>query len=393
MNASPMKAPHEYPRRLLVAATGLSPQIVTETLYALAVRPTHGVPLFVPTEVHLVTTKEGAERTKLALLHPDSGWFHRLCAEYGLPGIRLDPGDIHVLADAAGAPLDDIRTPEDNALAADAIAAVVRDLTRDPNSALHVSIAGGRKTMGFYLGYTLSLYGRPQDRLSHVLVDEPYESHPDFFYPTRASTIIHTRDHRSRPYDTREARVTLADIPFVRLREELPAALIDGTARFGESVAAAQRAIGPVELVLDAESRRIRAGGRVLTLSSKVQFAFLAWFARRQQADEPWLACPADGAPETDYREAFMAELQNADPSGDHERTIRRLRSGMTRDFFSETKSKLHTKLRAGLGRRQSRPYEIGADGGRLARRYGLDIAPGAIRFSPVEPRPDTTAG
>ena len=30
--------------------------------------------------------------------------------------------------------------------------------------------------MGFYLGYALSLYGRTQDRLSHVLVSSPYES-------------------------------------------------------------------------------------------------------------------------------------------------------------------------------------------------------------------------
>ena len=32
---------------------------------------------------------------------------------------------------------------------------------------MHVSIAGGRKTRGFLAGYTLSLLGRPQDRLSH----------------------------------------------------------------------------------------------------------------------------------------------------------------------------------------------------------------------------------
>jgi hypothetical protein len=30
------KAPHQYPRRVLLAVCGLSPQIVTETIYALA---------------------------------------------------------------------------------------------------------------------------------------------------------------------------------------------------------------------------------------------------------------------------------------------------------------------------------------------------------------------
>ncbi len=52
--------PHQFPRRLLVAVTGLSPQIVTETLYALAVAPPASA--FVPTEIHLITTRSGAEK-------------------------------------------------------------------------------------------------------------------------------------------------------------------------------------------------------------------------------------------------------------------------------------------------------------------------------------------
>ena len=165
-----MKHPEDHPRRILLAVTGLSPQIVTETVYALAVAPAPPRRPFVPTEVRLITTKEGTERAELSLLHPESGWFHRLRADYALPPIAFESGHIHVLEDAAGRPLDDIRTPADNTRAADTITEVVRELTRDSESALHVSIAGGRKTMGFYLGYALSLYGRAQDRLSHVLV-------------------------------------------------------------------------------------------------------------------------------------------------------------------------------------------------------------------------------
>ena len=50
--------------------------------------------------------------------------------------------------------------PAADAFIADAITALVRALTADPGSAVHASIAGGRKTMGFYLGYALSLFGR-----------------------------------------------------------------------------------------------------------------------------------------------------------------------------------------------------------------------------------------
>jgi len=39
----------------------------------------------------------------------------------------------------------------------------------DPNIQLHVSLAGGRKSMRFFAAYALSLWGRDIDRLTHVL--------------------------------------------------------------------------------------------------------------------------------------------------------------------------------------------------------------------------------
>jgi CRISPR-associated protein (TIGR02584 family) len=160
---STRQPPNEYPRRILVAVTGLSPQIVTETLYALAVAPTASA--FIPTEIHLITTRSGAEKARLALLSDEPGWFHRLSRDYALPPIHFTADTIHVLEDAGGRPLEDIRSPEDNRRAADGITGIIREFTADPDCALHVSIAGGRKTMGFFLGYALSLYGRPQDKL------------------------------------------------------------------------------------------------------------------------------------------------------------------------------------------------------------------------------------
>ena len=217
--------PSAYPRRVLVAVTGLSPQIVTETLYALAT----ATPSFVPTEVHLLTTRGGAEKARLGLLSNEPGWFHRLREDYKLPVIDFTEKSIHVVSDAAGNPLDDIRTPEENKAAADFITAHVRELTSDPGCALHVSIAGGRKTMGFFLGYALSLYGREQDRLSHVLVSEPYESTLGFYYPTPYSKVLELPHDRGL-VDTAKATVTLAEIPCVSLRHGLPESLLSGHA-------------------------------------------------------------------------------------------------------------------------------------------------------------------
>lgn len=49
---NPHKQPSAYPRRVLLAVSGLSPQIVTETIYSLAADP--AIP-FIPTEVQLIT--------------------------------------------------------------------------------------------------------------------------------------------------------------------------------------------------------------------------------------------------------------------------------------------------------------------------------------------------
>ena len=283
-------APNSYSRRVLLAVTGLSPQVITETVYALACGPD---PAFVPTEIHLLTTSEGASRARLTLLDPHDGRFRTLCEEYGLQHARIDFTEQHIqtILDAAGTPLADIDSAPANTAVADAITAAVRTLTADPDCALHASIAGGRKTMGFYLGYALSLFGRPQDRLSHVLVSPPFESEPQFFYPPARPRVLTIG---GRPVHTGDARVMLAEIPFVRLRHGIDPRLINGAASYSDVVAAAQAALAPPELVLDLHAGRIRAAGRIIKLAP-ARLALLAVFAHRAVRNEPALAAPVKG--------------------------------------------------------------------------------------------------
>jgi CRISPR-associated protein (TIGR02584 family) len=369
--------PHTYPRRILLAVTGLSPQVLTETLYALAV---DREPAYVPTEVHLVTTAEGAERARLSLLSREPGWFARLCRDYGLTGVRFDADGIHVLTDASGQPLGDIRAPRDNERAADFITDRIRALTEDPQASLHVSIAGGRKTMGFYAGYALSLYARPQDRLSHVLVSAPYESHRDFYYPTPDSRIIHTPPPDSRPLDTREAQVTLAHIPFVRLRDDLPRALLAGGASFSATVEAAQRGLGPPALKIDAGNRTLHAGGLAIRLAPS-RLAFYAWLALRRKAGAPPLAAPKEGAPEPGYAEAYLAIYRALmGELGDDERTADALRQGMDKNYFERSKSAVNKALQTAL-LQGAAPYLIQRFGKRPHWVHGLGLPPEAIEL------------
>ncbi len=380
MNTTPAdpRSPHHHPRRVLLAVSGLSPQIVTETLYALSTDPHQGP--FVPTEVHLITTLEGAQRAERALLSNDLGWFHRLCQDLQLPAIAFNRQHIHIIRDHAGRGMDDIRSPQDNRAAADFITAQVRHFTADPHCALHVSIAGGRKTMGFFLGYALSLYGRAQDRLSHVLVSEPFENSLDFFYPTPYSRILQTRDGRRA--DTALAEVTLAEIPFVSLRHGLPQALLSGHASFNETVQAARAALAPPQLVLNLLQRRITAGHTTLELPP-AELALLAVFARRAVRGDPPLPAPAKGAPDAAWAALYLREYRAiTGQSADIEATEHALKHGMDGEYFSQRKSKLEKRLRTTLGP-AAPAYRI-HDGGTRPRRYSLKLAPSAVRFEPT---------
>lgn len=364
--------PTSYRRRILLAVTGFSPQVVTETLYALAIGREDP---FIPTEIHVITTSEGAQRIRLSLFSDRPGWFYRLLDDYRLPGITFGTDNIHVMKDPAGREMPDIRTPAENLACADFITELVRGFSSDPDCALHVSIAGGRKTMGFFLGYSLSLYGRPQDRLSHVLISEPFESSWDFFYPTPYERIIETAGKKLA--DARDAKVDLAEIPFVSLRHGLPTALLDGSARYNETVSAAQAALSPAYLELDLTNRTVRAASRTFRLPP-AELAMLAVFARRVIAQQAALPAPPKEVPDSEWKERYLRELRIiCGPLGERDTTTHSLERGMDGHYFSMRLSKLRTRLKRELGVAAA-PYLVD-DGGRKPHRYRLALEPSAV--------------
>lgn len=353
----------------------MSPQIVTETLYALAVKPMSGQEPWIPSEIHLVTTTRGAEHARLNLLAGDA-WFLALCNDYCLPPIAFDATHIHVIAGADNRPLPDIRTPQDNEAAADQIADLVRRFAGDVETQLHVSLAGGRKTMSYYLGYALSLYGRPQDRLSHVLVSEPFESHPAFYYPTPDEWVIHTRDAHPVAMDCATAKVQLAEIPFVRLRDGLPQRLLHGRAHFTATVDAANRAQGRPQLALLPQALSVCVNGLEVKLGS-AEFALLLWLAKRAQSDDP----------EVDWQDAvavsgeFLPLLPSIfGPLGSeverieaalHPTLAQRDAKGLA-NYFQVQMSRLNKTLRDELGEPLARRCMIERVGARGQSRYRL---------------------
>lgn len=243
-------------KKTLVCALGLSPQVLTETIYGLAVA--NKTP-WVPDEIFVITTEQGLSRLELDLLHPKTGKLHELCKEYDLPAMAIPRENVLVLTDADGL-LTDIRTPQDNLSAADQVAKLMQKLTLDVERELHVSLAGGRKTMGFYLGYALSIFGRDQDRLSHVLVDEPFENLRDFYFPTKESKVLH--DIKGNPLDASTARVMLGLVPFFPMRQWIPMGIQTESLDYGSIIGKIKAGAPRLEVTIDLYTGEIEICGK-----------------------------------------------------------------------------------------------------------------------------------
>lgn len=382
------RAPHEFDRRVLLAVAGTTPQILTETLYALSQADTP----FVPTEVHVVTTTEGAHRIRLQLLDEKHGKFHAFCRDYGLTGrISFLPENIKILTDISGKALQDIISPQDNEHAADQIVAWLRGFSRDADCAIHACLAGGRKTMGFYLGYGISLYGREQDRLSHVLVSPEFEGHREFFYKPPitqtlfASSMVGARVDE-RPVSTDDAKIWLAEIPFVRLRDGLPAALLDGKSSYTDAVQAIQESLPDNTLLIDYAQRQIICGGIPVKLPPR-ELAFYAWHAQRRislgdAAPIGWMGMNKSLMKE--YFEMYCIVLGGDRLHPDYLAACEVYKDGFDKDEWAGILTRLKPPIRKAMGRHKGEQFEIHsrrAGDGRAGKLYWLDYPVERIGF------------
>ncbi|MGA2656594.1 MAG: CRISPR-associated ring nuclease Csm6 [Verrucomicrobiota bacterium] len=223
---------------VLLAVSGMSPAILTETVWALA-NPGAGQQPVVPDEVVVLTTLRGAEDLRDALLSPKPDWDGRIvwdCLREAVLGkVRGDgrgrrkenllqlaaPRVIELPDPERGVkrPAIDLRSAADNAAAADFILEEVRRLAENPDTRIVASLAGGRKTMGALLYAAMSLLGRETDRVTHVLVNEPFDTCRGFFYPGQPAQNLSTgMGAQQRALRAAEARIELAGVPFVPLR-------------------------------------------------------------------------------------------------------------------------------------------------------------------------------
>lgn len=274
----------------LIAVSGMSPAILTETVWALA----HETPLVVPDEVVVITTSRGVCDIEELLLTPLDVWGGEtvwsclrrdIFALAKLPqkSARLQLATrVIELPDAATGvkrKASDLRSREDNDSAADFIVQVLAPYADAEDNRVIASIAGGRKTMGALLYAAMSLLGKEGDRVTHVLVSEPFENCRSFFYPGQPVQALEARPYGQSPTSIQaaDAAIELADIPFVPLRnkfEELNeprrtfAGLVEAYSKAERQVLkhAPQVSLDIAKGILKVEGRSLKLTGRDLLI-------------------------------------------------------------------------------------------------------------------------------
>jgi CRISPR-associated protein (TIGR02584 family) len=196
------KDPVTVTRRILLCTLGATPQIVTETAEALMHDDVQG---WRPDIVEIITTAPSVPTIVAGLSGPMQPWA-ALFGETAPPLSIFAPARIAaspfaaVLAWSEGQPMvdpdllmQDVANTDESERMADAIKERLWHWVQQDDTAVHLSIAGGRKTMSAHALIALALLGRAQDEASHVLVDKDFENRKDFWHRRQGGLILSPR--------------------------------------------------------------------------------------------------------------------------------------------------------------------------------------------------------
>ena len=148
-------------KEVLILVAGATPQIITETIYALS----HKSPPVYPDKVYVITTSTGKKRIEDNLIK--RGILKKLIRDFNIPPFEFGTDSFIVVKNSSGTEMDDIKDEAQNEAMGNLITSVIQEKSADNTVRLHCSIAGGRKIMSFYMGAAMQLFGRPWDRLYH----------------------------------------------------------------------------------------------------------------------------------------------------------------------------------------------------------------------------------
>ncbi|MBS1517935.1 MAG: TIGR02584 family CRISPR-associated protein [Bacteroidetes bacterium] len=193
-------------KNILICVCGLTPQIITETLFCLSIKKKIKVD-----ELYVVTTTRGRDvilgmdkyynKREKDPYPPLRDEIKRMCEKYKkISYPKFEYNHIKVATDLS-IELNDIRNDKANRLFPNTLCEFINEKSKDSNNILYCSISGGRKSMSVDMAFAMSLFGRENDKLLHVLTHENQEF-KHFFPETKKE----------------EKELELAELPYVRLR-------------------------------------------------------------------------------------------------------------------------------------------------------------------------------
>jgi len=216
--------------RVLLCTLGGSPAVATETVWALRKRD----PPWVPDEIVIVTTTFALKAIRESLQSP-TGPLAELMG--GPPPVSIHApcrgGGALVWRDFGAEPvrerlpgwtedgelLADVDTGEDALLMGNLIFRRVVEVVKRRDSELHLSLAGGRKTMSAHALMALTLVGRAvRDEASHVLVSAPFEGNPRFWHPDQSGGSIPVFGGGTADPATARVALVVTETPLMRRR-------------------------------------------------------------------------------------------------------------------------------------------------------------------------------
>ena len=374
----------------IVFVSGSTPQIITETIYAFSRKE----PVVQPDEICIITTSHGRNRIEDTLLKTPV--LEQLLQEYGLRPVELTDSSFVLIRDDSGNEIDDIRSEEDNGFTGDVIASLVKKLADDPARRLHCCLAGGRKTMSFYLGAALQLFGRPWDKLYHVLVTPEFESRPEFFYKPKKNRIIEQKmpDGSMKRLNTDDAEIILAELPFIRLREKLDLRGKGFQGLVSEGQAELDTAFMQPNLSVNMVDRVVRVGSRFIEMVPVQLMLYLAFLREKVESckrpSQPYcfdctdcfrtlgemVAEPNLARMGRDYQAIYRSSPGKAGEMLDHWRGIDGIKA------VRQNRSKINRALEEGLRDATLAPrYTISSIRRYGDTRYGIRAEKGKIRI------------
>lgn len=298
-------APQTGFHTVLIAVSGLTPAIITETVWALA----RETPPTIPDQIIVLTTETGRARIAEQLFGEERLWERLRAALLGprhAEDPRLDfdctPDRVKVFHRRVGTrrlPITDLASLADNKAIADALVDELWQHTSKPDTRVIASLAGGYKTMSALCLSAMQLLANSGDRVTHVLVGGGYDkASPGFFFPEQPQQRL---VGPSGPLQAAAAanKIQLIEVPVIPLRrwfEDLlhtkppsyDVLLSQGAAALHTSHAAdLHLALGPIVLPPGAKSRHFAVINDHRLHLSTDQFAYLRFFAERSVAGQP----------------------------------------------------------------------------------------------------------